>query len=317
MRLGYTAIYSRFWIGQTGRAIVAAGPDAIVATMYLMTCPHGNGIGIFHLSPTTAAEDTGLTPARWEHAMVQLEGVGFVVCDRPTRMVWVVNAAIYQYCPDGALKPTDKRIKGIVNALAQLPPTRLKGLFVDRHGGRLSLPLVDRALHFSGMDDLLGKFSDTGLSTELSTGLSTDLCTPHVDKSQSPWIKGASKGLARGFEAPPKPTQYNSEKREACAHEARPPGQQKTDESDRPRLDLDERSTALTVRALLGLMIQHGIPEAQVLHHLARVEALAALGVTPPMLASAVTRMRNAGRPSAGEIIGVLERATSVTGGLQ
>jgi hypothetical protein len=56
----YGKISPQFWVGKTGKAIKAGGPESVVVAMYLMSSPHSNMIGMYYLPMMYQAHETGL-----------------------------------------------------------------------------------------------------------------------------------------------------------------------------------------------------------------------------------------------------------------
>lgn len=111
----YGKVAPQFWTGETGKALKAAGPEAVIVAMYLMTSPHANMIGLYYLPVLYIAHETGLG---FEGASKGLQGAieaGFCSYDAPSEHVFVHAMARFQVGEQ--LKPDDKRCKGIQNEL--------------------------------------------------------------------------------------------------------------------------------------------------------------------------------------------------------
>ncbi len=57
----YSKVAPQFWTGTTGRALRAAGPEALVAALHLITNPAANMLGLYYIARPTIAHETGLT----------------------------------------------------------------------------------------------------------------------------------------------------------------------------------------------------------------------------------------------------------------
>ena len=115
----YAKVAPQFWTGRTGKALKAAGPEAVIVGMYLMTSPHANMIGVYHCPLAYISIDTGIP---LEGAMKGLQSAieaGFCTFEAETDFVFVHEFAKYQIGEE--LKATDLRVKGIANELAKVP----------------------------------------------------------------------------------------------------------------------------------------------------------------------------------------------------
>ncbi len=127
----YAKVAPGFWTGDSGRKIRAAGPEALVVALYLVTGPHANMIGLYYLPVPFIAHETGLPAERVTAALSQLERIGFVRRDDAREMVWVCEMARFQVAE--RLKPADKRVAGIRALLERIPATPLRDGFVARY----------------------------------------------------------------------------------------------------------------------------------------------------------------------------------------
>ena len=138
----FRAVYGSIWTGDTGRQIKAAGKEAQILALYLVTCSHSNMIGVYHLPLAYAAYDTGLTLDEIAAARQVLEGLTFAVYDDASEWVFVVNGYGYQ-CADaeGRLpsKAADKRLVGALALFRQVPGS-LQARFAQRYGSPFEAP---------------------------------------------------------------------------------------------------------------------------------------------------------------------------------
>lgn len=138
----YAKVAPQFWIGKTGRQIRKLGPNHVTVAMYLMTCQHANMLGLYYLPIAYLEHETsvgiegpseglgrGFQGAR--EVLRSLENVGFCRYDDESEMVWVVEMAKFQIAP--AIESTDKRAKGIVRMLEDVPFTELTEAFLYRY----------------------------------------------------------------------------------------------------------------------------------------------------------------------------------------
>ena len=107
----YAKISPRLWIGRTGKEIRKLGPDAQIVAFYLLTGPHANLLGLYHLHVLYIVADTGLSPENVTAAIANLSTTEFCQYDHDAEMVWVCEMARYQ-CVDAGLdriNPADNR----------------------------------------------------------------------------------------------------------------------------------------------------------------------------------------------------------------
>lgn len=81
----YAKVYTAFWTDTTTRAM---SEDARTLALYLLTCPHGNLIGLFRLSNAYAADDLKWSLERVSKGFEELFEKGF--CARDSASDWLV-----------------------------------------------------------------------------------------------------------------------------------------------------------------------------------------------------------------------------------
>lgn len=127
----YSKVGPKFWIGKTGKALRAAGKDAQIVAMYLLSSPHANMLGLYYCPTTFIAHETGLG---FEGASKGLQGAieaGFCEYDEGSEVVWVIEMAGYQVAP--SLKVGDLRVKGVQNEYASVPGNPYLARFYDKY----------------------------------------------------------------------------------------------------------------------------------------------------------------------------------------
>src|SRR5262249_25545911 len=105
----------QFWTGTTGRAIKAAGRDAQIVALYLITAPSSNMIGLYYLPLPTLCHEVGISPKAARRALERLAELRFASYDPASEHVFVHEMARFQM--EESLKPGDKRIPGVINDL--------------------------------------------------------------------------------------------------------------------------------------------------------------------------------------------------------
>lgn len=136
----YATICPKFWQGETGTELRKTGPDAVLVALYLVTNPHANRCGLYHLPPLFLAYETGLSIERAQAALRACEKAGFVLRNAENEHVYVRKMAYYQYGPE--LKPEDLRVKGLVRELNSCGSPFLSR-FCDDYASSYSIEPVD------------------------------------------------------------------------------------------------------------------------------------------------------------------------------
>lgn len=128
----YAKVGPKFWIGATGKKLKAAGMEAQIVAMYLMTNPHANMLGLFYLPVSFIAHETGLPIEGALKGLQSAIEAGFCVYDDESEMVWVMEMAAYQIAE--RLQPTDKQAKGVQNEYDALPGNPWLEPFFNKYG---------------------------------------------------------------------------------------------------------------------------------------------------------------------------------------
>jgi hypothetical protein len=142
----YGVLFETFWTGETGKAIRrVGGKDAQLLALYLISSPHANMLGLYHLPMMYVAVETGLTKNTAAKAFSALahDEVRYGEYDQATEFVWVREMARFRMGlsqPDA--KPLDKednRVKGANRLYGQLTANPFLGPFFDRYQKLLHL----------------------------------------------------------------------------------------------------------------------------------------------------------------------------------
>lgn len=115
----YAVVAPTFWTGETGRAIVKAGPECVTVAMHLMTSPHANAFGHYYIPLPFIAHETGLGPEGASKALQRVCDLGFSAYDHISQVVWVYEMASWQIARE--LKPADNRVKSVNKLYLSLP----------------------------------------------------------------------------------------------------------------------------------------------------------------------------------------------------
>jgi hypothetical protein len=143
MARDYAIVTPQFWTGTTGRLIRERGLGAQVVALYLVTSPHANMLGLYYLPLPYLSYETGIPLEGALEALRSLGQVGFAFYDEREEVVWVPEMARYQIAE--ALKPTDKRVQGVVNELVKYRKSRFYEPFLKRYAVPFNLPAMRAA----------------------------------------------------------------------------------------------------------------------------------------------------------------------------
>ena len=134
---GYAKVAPQFWIGATGKKIRKQGAAAQIVAMYLLSSPHSNMIGLYHLPIAYMSADTGLPFEGASKGLADVCEAGFATYDQDAEVVWVHEMARFQI--DSELKYGDKRCAGVQNTYDDVPECLLLSAFYERYAGAFNL----------------------------------------------------------------------------------------------------------------------------------------------------------------------------------
>ncbi|TNL51217.1 hypothetical protein [Acinetobacter bereziniae] len=126
----YAKISPNFWAGTTGKELRKC-PESLIVSMYLISCPHANMLGLFYVPLLYIAHETGLGFEGASKGLRWAENAGFCSYDQDTEIVWVHEMARFQIADQ--LKPSDKRSIGAQNEYNSLPSNPYLASFYDKY----------------------------------------------------------------------------------------------------------------------------------------------------------------------------------------
>jgi NACalpha-BTF3-like transcription factor len=129
---GYSKVGPKFWIGETGKKLRAAGADAQLVAVYLLTSPHANMLGLYYIPKSFIAHETGMGFEGASKGLQRAIEAGFCEYDEATEMVWVIEMATYQVADE--LKAKDLRVKGVQIEYDSLPANPYLARFFEKYG---------------------------------------------------------------------------------------------------------------------------------------------------------------------------------------
>jgi hypothetical protein len=127
----YSKVGPQFWIGPTGKKLRAAGMEAQIVAMYLLTSPHANMLGLYYCPVMFIAHETGIGLEGANKGLQRAIEADFCQYDEASEVVWVMEMASYQV--GEALKANDLRVKGVQNEYASLPENPYLALFYEKY----------------------------------------------------------------------------------------------------------------------------------------------------------------------------------------
>lgn len=138
----YGIVSPQFWVGKTGRTL-RGDVHAQLLAVYLMTSPHANMIGVYYCPVDYMAKETGIPIEGASKALQRLVEEGFCTYDHEIEWVFVHKFAEHQI--GVALKPGDKRAKGVANELFKVPACQCKTEFFRRYAAPYGISNQDAA----------------------------------------------------------------------------------------------------------------------------------------------------------------------------
>ncbi|WP_180122881.1 MULTISPECIES: hypothetical protein [unclassified Acinetobacter] len=126
----YGKVSPHFWTGSTGKQLRQC-PESLVVSMYLMTSPHANMLGLYYMPLLYVAHETGLGMEGASKGLQWACEAGFCSYDHASEMVWVHEMARFQIADK--LKSTDKRSIGVQNEYNSLPSNPYLESFYDKY----------------------------------------------------------------------------------------------------------------------------------------------------------------------------------------
>jgi len=123
----YGKIAPSFWTGETGKLLKAAGPEAVIVAMYLMTSPHANMIGLYYLPKLYIAHETGLGVDGAAKGLSACVEAGFCAYDEDAETIFVPRMASYQVAESLSVK--DNRRIAVLRELDSVGSSEFADMF--------------------------------------------------------------------------------------------------------------------------------------------------------------------------------------------
>ncbi|MFW1807615.1 hypothetical protein ACG9Z8_06455 [Acinetobacter ursingii] len=126
----YSIVSPHFWTGSTGKEL-RKYPEAMIVSMYLLTSPHANMLGLYYIPLLYVAHETGLGIEGASKGLQWAKQCGFCDYDDASEMVWVYEMARFQI--GNQLKEADKRCIGVQKEYNSLPNNPFLSGFYDKY----------------------------------------------------------------------------------------------------------------------------------------------------------------------------------------
>ncbi|MCD6385734.1 hypothetical protein J7M23_08150 [Candidatus Sumerlaeota bacterium] len=94
--------------------------------LYLLSCPHGNLLGLFYLPPGYMCTDLSISPEELEKSLKELEEKTFIKYDPENEIIWVIDFLEHNSFDN------PNQVKSAEKLIAELPPTSLLRDFYER-----------------------------------------------------------------------------------------------------------------------------------------------------------------------------------------
>lgn len=120
----YQKIESRIWNDEKFTQLT---PLQQRLFLYILTCPHGNLIGLFVLKCGYVCEDLKLLPKDFQKDLAKIISVGLVEYDENVQVVWVKNFIKHNPITN------PNQIKAACKTLFEIPKTKLIQLFINNN----------------------------------------------------------------------------------------------------------------------------------------------------------------------------------------
>lgn len=127
----YGKVAPQFWIGATGKELKAAGPEAVIVGLYLMTSPHANMIGLYYLPVLYIAHETGLGLEGATRGLKACVEAGLCAYDEDDEVVFVPRMAAYQIAE--TLSVRDNRRIAVIREIESCGHTEFAELFLQAY----------------------------------------------------------------------------------------------------------------------------------------------------------------------------------------
>ena len=144
----FAKVCGRFWNGETGRKLRAAGRDAQTLALYFITCPSSNMLGLYNVPLPTLCHEIGITKEGASKALRRVSEACFAFYDEASEHVWVPEMARWQI--GAILDVKDKRVTGIKRKLETLRKSPFFNEFLNKY--REPFHLQDVSLEPSPFD---------------------------------------------------------------------------------------------------------------------------------------------------------------------
>jgi len=131
----YQKVYNQIWHDERFRIL---SEDARTLFLYLITCPHGNAIGLFVLPEQYAIADLGWEQKRYGKPFAELLQEGMILYDPAARLLCIKNHLKHNPMEN------ENQAKSASKLIASLPRSPLYSLLIEQLQKQYHKPLVER-----------------------------------------------------------------------------------------------------------------------------------------------------------------------------
>jgi len=185
--MSYSKISSNFFEKKTWKKITKISAECVAISLYLMTSPYSNLIGIYKMPAALLSHETGISIDKVIDTVKSLCEVGFCEYDEENSYIWVCDRSEEDI---GNLKPTDNQLKTALKIFKKLPEElSFKNRFLERNKNIMN--------HLIYHEDYHSHYHEDYNRFEKSRYLSENLETPYegVSKGSRRGLEGVSKGF--------------------------------------------------------------------------------------------------------------------------
>lgn len=126
----YAKLLTRIWVSGPGKKY-RGDPATQLTSIYLVSAPNSNMIGLYYLPISTIAHDVGIGVEDAQVSIERLIESNYCSYDYEREIVFIHEMASIQIGEQ--LSPNDKQIKGVTKEIAQFASSPLYGDFLDRY----------------------------------------------------------------------------------------------------------------------------------------------------------------------------------------
>ena len=153
----YQKIHTQIWHDEK---FLILSEDGRTLFFYILTCPHGNAVGVFVLPKQYAYSDLRWDHKRFAEPFAELLREGLILYDESTRLVCIVNHLKHNPLEN------ENQSKAAAKIISSLPKSSLYSIIIEQLNKPFHKPLLEQLHERYGEP---GTGTGTGTGTELTT----------------------------------------------------------------------------------------------------------------------------------------------------